>query len=528
MCTIEQMVEELHISSDDMSNDSANYFFERHSPSELLSALNEQCKTATKTVANLDNEFQLVLKLIQHCKPDCLKQFVEDSKSYSLYKDFISLSFDLKTEALSPDGFPDACCNSLMKRATVCLATTLLIESFCLEMESFPRFLKSISPELILLLFQHKDNSHMWTNNTSRHQSDVLLNKVLSCFAISEVRYLLQMNTTQSDTTTPSTTIAGQVFVILRDYLTAEKWKHFPHIKESFGCLLKHIRFPQLSDYLELVLPPSLLVIDDFEISNKVLGVGCLLHIIKNVSSEELRWYGRADVIFEAVKHCLYTHEVPLIDLTHQALLAILKVVDQPQAAQISKYDDVFLIVLQNIEFENKIILRRIYTRMLHSFIDAMGITVIRHTNRLLRIFEMYLETYDGPEEVARFHILEALYSFLKAAWSRISGHTDKLLKILIRFIYDISVDDTLTTVVTKQDLLNQATRCLILLKFCDKGKVVSVLSAIRDISTTNVCQTIIEKTLTAEKPMLDNCISSSMPHHCDPVDLNVNRDHSL
>lgn len=40
---------------------------------------------------------------------------------------------------------------------------------------------------------------------------------------------------------------------------------------------------PWLCPHLELVLPPSLLLSDDFQEENKVLGVRCLHHIVLNV-----------------------------------------------------------------------------------------------------------------------------------------------------------------------------------------------------------------------------------------------------
>lgn len=50
-----------------------------------------------------------------------------------------------------------------------------------------------------------------------------------------------------------------------------------------FSWTLPHITRPWLSHYLERVLPPSLLISDDYREENKILGVRCLHHIILNV-----------------------------------------------------------------------------------------------------------------------------------------------------------------------------------------------------------------------------------------------------
>lgn len=39
---------------------------------------------------------------------------------------------------------------------------------------------------------------------------------------------------------------------------------------------------PYISEYLDLLLPTSLIITDDFTVSNKIIGVECLHHIVSN------------------------------------------------------------------------------------------------------------------------------------------------------------------------------------------------------------------------------------------------------
>lgn len=74
--------------------------------------------------------------------------------------------------------------------------------------------------------------------------------------------------------------ISNVSFVLFR-----KNWKRNQAVKHVFSCTLVQVGQPWLTDYLEKVFPPSLLISDDYHIDNKILGVHCLHHIVLNVVS---------------------------------------------------------------------------------------------------------------------------------------------------------------------------------------------------------------------------------------------------
>ncbi len=70
------------------------------------------------------------------------------------------------------------------------------------------------------------------------------------------------------------------VFFVFR-----ESWKRNQAVKHVFSWMLVQVERPCLTEYLEKVFPPSLLISDDYHTENKVLGVHCLHHIVLNVVS---------------------------------------------------------------------------------------------------------------------------------------------------------------------------------------------------------------------------------------------------
>lgn len=69
--------------------------------------------------------------------------------------------------------------------------------------------------------------------------------------------------------------------------LYRECWKRNQAVKHVFSWMLVQIGRPWLSQYLEKVFPPALLISDDYRTENKVLGVHCLHHIVLNVVSHK-------------------------------------------------------------------------------------------------------------------------------------------------------------------------------------------------------------------------------------------------
>ncbi|ESP02358.1 hypothetical protein LOTGIDRAFT_54709, partial [Lottia gigantea] len=265
----------------------------------------------------------------------------------------------------------------------------------------------------------------------------------------------------------------------IKPRLLKHNWMKNPNIQKSFQWMLPKVKFPYLSEFIDTVLPPSLNFVDDFEVTNKCAGVECLHHIIDNVSREELRWCGRAEVIFDVIEKQMYHHDPQLIANLHLTVLALLPVFGKIPD-DIEKHHKVFQMILRDVEFENKILVRRALTSNLPKFVDILGIFVIKHSKKLMSVFESYLEVFDGPEETSRLNILKTLQQFLSVAWPRVPQYSLFFCKILYKFICDISTDKTTTPTSVKAELISEAQKCLVLIKICDRENSEQILETVK------------------------------------------------
>ncbi|XP_055972644.1 TELO2-interacting protein 2 [Sorex fumeus] len=275
------------------------------------------------------------------------------------------------------------------------------------------------------------------------------------------------------------------VLALLQPELGRESWKKNPATKHVFSWTLQQVTRPWLGQYLEKVLPPALLISDDYQTENKILGVQCLHHILLNVPAAELLQYNRAQVVYHALFNHLYTPEHQLIEVVLPCLLDLFPILEKGQhwkggpARPTTHCDEVLQLVLTHMEPEHRLILRRTYARSLPAFVKRLGILTVRHLKRLERVIIGYLEVYDGPEEEARLKMLETLKLLMQCTWPRIPCRTVVLLKALLKLICDVARDPDLTPKPVKNALLEAATDCLIVLDHCSKGQVKGLLAKI-------------------------------------------------
>ncbi|KAM6149897.1 TELO2-interacting protein 2 [Erethizon dorsatum] len=272
---------------------------------------------------------------------------------------------------------------------------------------------------------------------------------------------------------------------LLKPNLTKESWKNNPAVKHVFSWTLQQVTRPWLNQHLEGILPPSLLISDDYQTENKILGVCCLHHIVLNVPVADLLQYNRAQVLYHAIFNHLYMPEHHLIEAVLLCLLDLFPVLEKAQhwkgdAARPSTHcDEVLQLILTHMEPEHRLLLRRTYARSLPAFVRRLGILSVRHLKRLERVIVGYLEVYDGPEEEARLKMLETLKLLMQYTWPRISCRLVVLLKALLKLICDVARDPNLTPEPVKNTLLQEATACLILLDHCSQGQVKDLLARI-------------------------------------------------
>lgn len=133
-------------------------------------------------------------------------------------------------------------------------------------------------------------------------------------------------------------------------------------------------------------------------------------------SRTELRWYGRADVMYDSLLRALFGCDHVCLDAVILCLFDVLNVVEASPRCTTgprlwSRHDDVFAKYLTNMEMESRIPLRRVYAKHLRLFVSRLGITVVRHLSRLLHVVSDYLQVTRRSDTL--FNIFNFVSNFI-------------------------------------------------------------------------------------------------------------------
>ena len=358
----------------------------------------------------------------------------------------------------------------------------------------------NVSYWCVTFVAMHHDDC-MWTSDHSNTLAHSLLASLMAHWDVRTVSELLVLDLERYDLhceISKRTSLLGKILQYWNPHLLRQTWKKNPTVAASFTWCMKQLKFPHTSDFLELILPPSLLFVDDFMGSNKEMGILCLISIMETAGAEELRWYGRADVIYVALKSQMYRTEESLLLLNLRAMMLILSILEkQPDDLSVqTRYDEIFLLLLQNASHENKLTLRRVHTKHLPQFIESLGINAVKYWKNVVDLAEEYLEISDAPEELARINILNTLISLIQVAWPRVQPHMTKIVKITIKLLHQINSNNISLTPGVRENLVSLSVRCISLLKAVDKEMIVQSLSALKQLPFSADCLMSINKML--------------------------------
>lgn len=251
-------------------------------------------------------------------------------------------------------------------------------------------------------------------------------------------------------------------------FMSKNKLPDYPVAVHILVWSIRNVKHPYLSEHISMILPPLLTLVDDYRVGNRVTGIETLSHVIENMNATELCWYGRANIIYDALHHRIRSNQPKVMCVLQPCLLKIIKVIEpSPKrpivSPKMNKCDENLQIILTSMEFETKIVMRRAYCSHLALFIDHMGITVVRHLKRLLRVVFGYLEIGDGDTEEWRLVMLDILKSILLNAWPKVSSHVNDILRCLMKVVIDISLSSLAHSLV-KHSMFERIENCLVLL----------------------------------------------------------------
>jgi len=239
-----------------------------------------------------------------------------------------------------------------------------------------------------------------------------------------------------------------------------DEFRDYPGAQASFFWLMHHVQFPHLSAHIHEFLPFALRFLDDWEGKNKLIGVQCLRHLIENVNPTELSWYGRTDLIVEAlnrnlVAHCTTAEDLDLMSHVCLCWFALLKKTEHAanNTGKPNGWDRLAKVFIYKMEMATENPVKVYYAKHLVGLIDGLGHrSISRWTKSLFGVIGHHLEQTLDVE--LRSLLLTSLEQLLQNHVS--ANHSPVVFEILIRLLYGLSKGEQ-----HQEDCLEACARCL-------------------------------------------------------------------
>lgn len=146
---------------------------------------------------------------------------------------------------------------------------------------SFNHFYRFFFQLWSIILCGEHSSSYFWTSEDTRYLSTTCVKawcSIYSCTSLSDI--LLGRSPKASSPSFKS------ILLQLRPKLLHETWRRYPGAVSAYKWIVCQVHSPNLSEYVGIISPTSLLILDDHIRERRLIGLQCLSHIIDNVVSK--------------------------------------------------------------------------------------------------------------------------------------------------------------------------------------------------------------------------------------------------
>lgn len=357
------------------------------------------------------------------------------------------------------------------------------------SLESLTRLVKSHSyllgrpaslPSLLLLCSQHCHIQDVevppWSSPDHQLQASLLLSKLESIYK--PVTSLLADQ---------DRNVLSQLLSLLKPSL--EKFTSQPTSVYSLTWLTSQLLHPHLGQVVPQLLPHALNWVDCWMPYYKVFGCHVVGHIIKTCPSSELIWFGRADLLADALGKLIHHTDIAIVEACKEPLINVYKIKhtdtkpDQPGPADLLMKD-----LINSLELTSDSVKKAAYSDMIQKTVEMLGVGVARWVARLASLTVSQLD-FSPPDSM--LSLLPQLCSLCPECVGR---EVPTLLPALVKFIYRTSY----SAKESDKTVCDNIGDCLTQVASCDPTTARILCHNLESISVNKYFDSIIERFLKA------------------------------
>ncbi|CAG8734624.1 1430_t:CDS:2, partial [Funneliformis caledonium] len=170
----------------------------------------------------------------------------------------------------------------------------------------------------------------------------------------------------------------------------------------------------EIEKTIGLIIPPTLSLIDDYNVDFKTRGVSILDHLLKKLKPNIIHQTGLGDVFHEALSKCLtYQSETSHVSLLRQSFSAIISLISLTERTNSEtryiKYEQILSnnVVKGFIFSGDKIVIRIILLQQIPKLAEELGIVTVKYLQELIHVICDSLEfplEFTNKEQMLELH----------------------------------------------------------------------------------------------------------------------------
>ncbi|XP_043482346.1 TELO2-interacting protein 2-like [Leptopilina heterotoma] len=281
-----------------------------------------------------------------------------------------------------------------------------------------------------IIMIGENSQKNLWTTIESQEickQISEILCDLYSCENLSQ---LIEQN--QDD--------VSRILTTLRPKLLKDTWKTYPASIICYKWFVTLLKKSQVINHFNDIIPTALIILDDFEVENKVLGLECISEIVQHCHTEkQFVESGFAEMILFNLKKFIYEREMNCTLVLYNCIEKILKSLELGKENfnkfEWSERDKILEELLDKMACEDNGKIRENYMSVLVELLNSLG--SFKWCGRVIRIIDRYCEHYGDLNSLKI--TLDSTKIILGRFEKRISAHSESLFTIFLKLYINLN-----------------------------------------------------------------------------------------
>ncbi|KAM3960997.1 LOW QUALITY PROTEIN: uncharacterized protein ACR2FA_004944 [Aphomia sociella] len=224
--------------------------------------------------------------------------------------------------------------------------------------------------------------------------------------------------------------------------LTYEDFKKFPALIEVYCSVIQDVQEYGVVVNPITTMPISLLLMDDYIVTNKIKGLKSCTTILKCLTVQNFQDGNYYEIIYGSLKKSILEKDIDVTKLTLQCFKQLLKIL--PHDVKANKMDDIFKVGLDQIYTEANLSRKAVWFSFITNIIEMQGVNCVnRKILKAILCDNINICCNEAVGEILLDDVLKCVEAWIKYCWCIWKLATDqKFLAILMKLLYTSCEDE--------------------------------------------------------------------------------------